>query len=212
MTLQQLLALLQQYRQQQSGQQPRVSGGRLTRPTASGYGRQQIGQSMQPGSPGSNSAWTPEAWQMMGQMDRNYQTPNMLGSNPLGLGLMNQYGFQGYQRNGQPIGADPLAQGGDPWQYGVQGQQGLGAASPSWGASNWMSDLLNMDLNKQNSNPYGGQGNQNVMGNGLGALFGENQGARYHGGGQGNIEFLNRGSTLASMDAQARGGGFNPDV
>ena len=155
----------------------------------------------------SGGGLTPQAQQLLNQVRLNFLNPGngRIGADALGTGLMGQYGFGGYQRNGQPVGniAGMCGDAPGPMTGGFQELARLGLFGPSWAAQNWMSDLTNPQ-NQNARNPYGAAGPGNW-------LTGEQIGNQYHGGGQGMLDFLRGPQTLQGMDAlfsgSGRGGG-----
>lgn len=156
---------------------------------------------------------SPAAQAMMGQFNQWSLNPGggWMGASNEGLGQMGQYGFGGFYR-GLPLpggysGVNPnIGQIG--WMHGGGAGQGMSPApAPGWGAQNWLQQFM-QDLDRQaqgGMTPYGPGSNQTLLGNGFGAMFQNTSGPQYHGGGQGMLDFLSGGQSLAGMDALARG-------
>lgn len=159
---------------------------------------------------------TPEAQTLLSQLRMNYLNPGngRIGNEALGTGLLGQYGWGGFYR-GAPL---PSYAGVAPNVGNISMMRGDAPAmntspaatlarmfgpGPSWGASNWLSDLINMS--PQNADPYPtGQHGDTGLG---GMLTNEVDDPRFHGGGAGMLGFLSGPQSLQGMDAMFSGAG-----
>ena len=160
----------------------------------------------------SGGGYTPEAQQLLAQLRMNFLNPGngRIGADALGLGQMGQYGWEGYRRNGQPVGNISMMRGDAPAMNtpASAALARLFGPGPSWGASNWLSDLMNPN-NPNANDPYPNSAH-NANNEGMlqgGSLLKENTGPQFHGGGAGMIDFLKGPSTLQGMDALFSGEG-----